>query len=33
MYGRACMLYARSLEILDQLGLFDSIAEIGYITK
>lgn len=33
MYGRACMLYARSLEILDQMGLFDPLAEIGYIIR
>ncbi|KAF8591269.1 hypothetical protein K439DRAFT_1558153 [Ramaria rubella] len=33
MYGRACMLYPRSLELLDQVGLFDSIADSGYIIR
>ncbi|KAF8527620.1 putative 2,4-dichlorophenol 6-monooxygenase [Hysterangium stoloniferum] len=32
MYGRACMLYGRSLELLDQMGLYDHIVDEGYIT-
>ncbi|KIJ36388.1 hypothetical protein M422DRAFT_34345 [Sphaerobolus stellatus SS14] len=32
-YGRAVVLYPRSMEMLDQLGLFDEIREIGFITK
>ncbi|KAJ6627688.1 FAD binding domain-containing protein [Mycena sp. CBHHK59/15] len=30
LYGRACMLYAGSLEILDLLGVYDGIADIGF---
>ncbi|KAJ7491164.1 FAD binding domain-containing protein [Mycena latifolia] len=31
LYGRACMLYAGSLEILDLLGMYERIADIGFI--
>ncbi|KAJ7491217.1 2,4-dichlorophenol 6-monooxygenase [Mycena latifolia] len=30
LYGRACMLYAGSLEVLDLLGLYERIADIGF---
>jgi phenol 2-monooxygenase len=33
LYGRACMLYAGSLEILDLLGIYDRIADIGFIVR
>ncbi|KAF9807578.1 hypothetical protein IEO21_08138 [Rhodonia placenta] len=33
MYGRACMLYSRSVELLDQIGIFDRIADIGYFVR
>lgn len=33
MYGRACTLYPRSLEMLDQLDLYDSLAQEGLHTK
>jgi len=32
-YGRAMLLYPRSLELLDQLGLLDDIRQIGYTMK
>ena len=33
MYGRACTLYPRTLEMLDQLDLFDEMAQTGFIGK
>jgi phenol 2-monooxygenase len=33
MYGRACVLYARSLELLDQMGLYDYIMDEGYVLE
>lgn len=33
MYGRACTLYPRTLEMLDQLELFDEMAQVGYIGR
>ncbi|KAK5119752.1 hypothetical protein LTR85_007328 [Meristemomyces frigidus] len=31
MYGRACTLHSRTLEMLDQLELFDDLAQIGVV--
>lgn len=33
LYGRACMLYPRSLELLDLIGIYDRIADTGFIIK
>ncbi|PCH44943.1 2,4-dichlorophenol 6-monooxygenase [Wolfiporia cocos MD-104 SS10] len=33
MYGRACVLYSRSLELLDMNGLYDRMADTGFIMK
>ncbi|KZT32761.1 FAD/NAD(P)-binding domain-containing protein [Sistotremastrum suecicum HHB10207 ss-3] len=33
LYGRACVLFARTLELMDQLGVYQDISEIGYIMK
>ncbi|KAJ7687700.1 FAD binding domain-containing protein [Mycena rosella] len=33
LYGRACMLYAGSLEILDLVGVYERVADIGFIVK
>ncbi|KAJ6528012.1 hypothetical protein B0H10DRAFT_1974135 [Mycena sp. CBHHK59/15] len=33
LYGRACMLYAGSLEILDLIGVYDRIADIGFTVR
>ncbi|KZT66976.1 hypothetical protein DAEQUDRAFT_674091 [Daedalea quercina L-15889] len=33
MYGRACILYPRSLELLDMIGVYDRIADIGFISR
>ena len=33
MYGRATTLYPRTLEMLDQLELLDSLNQIGYIAR
>ncbi|KAJ7725934.1 FAD binding domain-containing protein [Mycena metata] len=30
LYGRACMLYAGSLEILDLVGIYERVADIGF---
>lgn len=30
MYGHACMLYPRTLEILDQLDLYDDLSQLGF---
>ncbi|KIJ36683.1 hypothetical protein M422DRAFT_179082, partial [Sphaerobolus stellatus SS14] len=32
-HGRAVIFYPRSLELLDQLGLYEELADIGFITK
>ena len=29
-YGRACMLYPRTLEVLDQLGLHEDLSQVGF---
>jgi len=33
MYGRACVLYPRTLEMLDQLDLGETLAQIGFIGR
>lgn len=33
MYGRACTLHPRTLEMLDQLDLFDDLAQVGFATN
>ncbi|KAJ7782525.1 putative 2,4-dichlorophenol 6-monooxygenase [Mycena maculata] len=33
LYGRACLLYAGSLEILDLIGVYERVADIGFIIK
>lgn len=33
MYGRACTLWPRTLEILDQMDLFDDLAQIGFVAR
>jgi phenol 2-monooxygenase len=33
MYGRACVLHAGSLELLDLNGIYDRIADIGFIVR
>ncbi|KZT10366.1 FAD/NAD(P)-binding domain-containing protein [Laetiporus sulphureus 93-53] len=33
LYGRACVLYSRSLELLDMNGLYETIADTGFITR
>ena len=33
MYGRACQLYPRTLEVLDQLDLYAGISQIGFASK
>lgn len=33
MYGRACTLHPRTLEMLDQLDLLDDMNQIGYICR
>jgi len=33
MYGRACVLYPRTLEMLDQLDLGEALAQIGFIGR
>ncbi|KAJ7151211.1 2,4-dichlorophenol 6-monooxygenase [Mycena filopes] len=33
LYGRACMLYAGTLEILDLLGIYERVADIGFIVQ
>ncbi|KAJ7148012.1 2,4-dichlorophenol 6-monooxygenase [Mycena filopes] len=33
LYGRACMLYAGTLEILDSLGIYERVADIGFIVQ
>lgn len=33
MYGRACTLHPRTLEMLDQLDLLDDMNQIGYIYR
>lgn len=33
MYGRACTLYPRTLEMLDQLGLLDDFLQIGLVAR
>ncbi|TFY61708.1 hypothetical protein EVJ58_g4329 [Rhodofomes roseus] len=33
LYGRACMLYARSVELLDLIGVYSAIADIGFMVK
>ncbi|TFY51182.1 hypothetical protein EVJ58_g10700 [Rhodofomes roseus] len=32
-YGRACMLYARSVELLDLIEVYPRIADIGFMVK
>ncbi|KAH9918655.1 FAD binding domain-containing protein [Fomitopsis serialis] len=32
-YGRACMLYSRSVELLDLIGMYARIADIGFLVK
>jgi len=31
MYGRACTIYPRTLEMLDQFDLYDAMAQVGFI--
>ena len=33
MYGRACVLYPRTMEMLDQLGLGETLEQIGFIGR
>lgn len=33
MYGRACSMYPRTLEMIDQLDLFDDMAQVGLATN
>jgi phenol 2-monooxygenase len=33
MYGRACTLYPRTIEMLDQLGLLDEMLQVGFIGR
>lgn len=33
LYGRACVLHAGSLELLDLIGIYDRIADTGFIAK
>ncbi|KAF9468251.1 FAD binding domain-containing protein [Collybia nuda] len=33
MYGRACVLYSGSMELLDLNGIYDRIADIGFIVR
>jgi hypothetical protein len=33
MYGRACVLHAGSLELLDLIGIYDYIADTGFIAR
>ncbi|KAJ6507394.1 putative 2,4-dichlorophenol 6-monooxygenase [Mycena vitilis] len=33
LYGRACLLYAGSLEMLDLMGIYDRVAEVGFIFR
>lgn len=32
-YGRACVLYPRSLEFLDMVGIYERIADTGFIVR
>ena len=32
-YGRACMLYSRSVELLDLVGIYPRIADIGFMVR
>ena len=33
MYGRACTLYPRTIEMLDKLGLLDEKLQVGFIGR
>lgn len=33
IYGRACTLWPRTLELLDQLELCDALLELGVVSK
>lgn len=33
MYGRACWLYPGSMELLDLNGIYDRVADIGFLIK
>ncbi|KAJ6594574.1 FAD binding domain-containing protein [Mycena capillaripes] len=33
VYGRACLFYTGSLEILDMIGIYERVADIGFIVK
>lgn len=33
MYGRACVLHSGSIELLDWNGIYDRIADIGFIVR
>ncbi|KZT00377.1 uncharacterized protein LAESUDRAFT_732313 [Laetiporus sulphureus 93-53] len=33
LYGRACMLYARSLELLSLIGVYSRIADVGFVVR